>query len=472
MVGIVGDTDNVQIVLTKTAEYEDDTVETVIYENKAELSQFVIPEGATMGDYVDVSVAHTAVLGKDGYYHLDSANGPILVVDLNYAGIVLSDALTGGRGIMLAYVENADGSITKYDIGAAVKEYEAVMDRNGYYPLTEDLILFYEIYATDAGVWSFNEIEGESVWMYCMRTMTLPEPELPSLLGMTMTLGNSLAANFVIGNAQVTGTGYVAEIVKEYADGTTKTVEIPQSQWQKYGSSGYYFTFYGVFAKEMTDLFTVNVYNADGEKVVATYVRSIEGYCYDQIVKEEGKTAPNAENLALYVDILKYGAAAQDYFDDYNIGNLATARLSEAQLAYGTETITMTDIRVKGTGYLGSTLSLKNEISMNFVFANSTINQAAYATISFTNHYGELKEKTVQAADFQLYGTSGKFVIVDGMAVADCSEQITVTLYTADGTVLSTNIDSVEAYIARMSNADVLYPAIMKLATSAYNYFH
>ena len=203
-----------------------------------------------------------------------------------------------------------------------------------------------------------------------------------------------------------------------------------------------------------------------------TYTRTIEDYCYDMLVEEEAKAAPNAESLALYVDILKYGAAAQDYFDDYNIENLATARLSEAQLAYGTQEVEMEDIRVPGTDYLGATLSLKSEISMNFVYGNAVIGNAAYATISFTDHYGNLKEERVEAAQFGAYGTSGKYVVVDGMAVADCSAPITVTLYNADDAEITTTVDSVESYICRMGTADAVYPAIMKLATTAYAYFH
>ena len=298
------------------------------------------------------------------------------------------------------------------------------------------------------------------------------EPQMFDLAGMTMTLGNSLAANFVVMKDELTGNGNYAVIEKTYADGTTKSVIIEQADWQPYGNDGYYFTYAGVFAKEMTDQFTVNVYNANGEQIMNTYTRTIEDYCYQQILKAEAQESPDPKDLALYIDILKYGAAAQDYFKDYNLDNLATARLSDVQLGYGTQNVNITDIRETGTGYMGSTLSLKNEISMNFVFDNATINKAAYATVSFTNHYGDLKEKTVKASDFQTFDTQGKYIVVDGMAVADCSAKITVTLYDISGSVLSTNVDSVASYIFRMSNADALYPAIMKLATSAYNYFH
>ena len=291
-----------------------------------------------------------------------------------------------------------------------------------------------------------------------------------NLAGMTMTLGNSLAANFVVNDSDLEGTGYYAVITKE---GSTEAVTIPQSEWEVYTNNPArsYFTYEGVMAKQMTEEFTVIIYNAAGEQVNNTYVRSIAGYCRDQIEKEEGKASPDAEQLALYVDILKYGAAAQVFFK-YNTEKLATEGLTEAQLAYGAQEVEMEDVRVKGTGYRGATLSLENKISMNFVFQNATIDAAAYAMVTFTDHYNKAQEKRVEAADFEVYSTSAKYVVVEGMSVADSFAPITVTLHSADGTVLSTTVDSVESYIFRMGTADAVYPAIMKLANSAYNFFH
>ena len=128
---------------------------------------------------------HTAVLGEDGYYHLDSVDGDVLVVNLKYQDIILSAALQSDRPVMYAWMTNEDGSQFKYDIGNAILEYEEVMDANGNYPLTEDLLLFYQVYAMQAGTFTFHltgNYNEECVWMYCMRTMKLPEvtPEEPT----------------------------------------------------------------------------------------------------------------------------------------------------------------------------------------------------------------------------------------------------------------------------------------------------
>ena len=166
--------------VTRTGEYQQTVIIEKVYENKADLSAFTLPENASLGDYVDVyGQTQTAVLGEDGYYHLNHDEGEIILVDMNYEDIVLSDALKSDRPVMNVYVDNEDGSKTKYDIGNAVLEYEAVMDENGYYPLTEDLIFFYKNYTQGAGTWSYYLPDGgyneECVWMYCCRTMLLVE---------------------------------------------------------------------------------------------------------------------------------------------------------------------------------------------------------------------------------------------------------------------------------------------------------
>ena len=161
------------------------------YENKATLTPFSVPAGAKLGGYVDVmgDASHTAVLGSDGYYHLDSADGDVLIVDFDYQDIILSAALQSDRPVMNAYVTDENGDTIKYDIGDAIKEYEAVMDGNGYYPVTEDVLMFYQVYAMGAGTFTYHltgmNYNEECVWMYCMRTMNMdnvvqPDPSEPT----------------------------------------------------------------------------------------------------------------------------------------------------------------------------------------------------------------------------------------------------------------------------------------------------
>lgn len=182
--GVSGVEGTFNLNIEKTGDYT--VVETPIipYENKAQLSAFTVPEGSKFGSYIDVTAEtkYAAVLGEDGYYHLDSEDGPVILVDMNYQDIVLSNALKSDRPVMYAYTTDEEGNNVKYDIGNAILAYEEVMDENGYYPLTEDLILFYDTYAVGASIYSFfvSSYNPENVWLYCMRTITFPEVTEPS----------------------------------------------------------------------------------------------------------------------------------------------------------------------------------------------------------------------------------------------------------------------------------------------------
>ncbi len=185
-IGVSGVDGSFNLNIAKTGDYTVVEIPIVQYENRADLNPFTLPEGTTLHSYIDVTAdtTHTAVLGDDGYYHFNGADGDVILVDMNYQDIVLSNALNSDRPVMYAYVTDDEGNQIKYDIGAAVKEYEAVMDENGYYPLTEDLILFYDTYAVGAGTYTFyvtGTYNEDNVWMYCMRTATFPEVEEPEV---------------------------------------------------------------------------------------------------------------------------------------------------------------------------------------------------------------------------------------------------------------------------------------------------
>ena len=217
---------------------------------------------------------------------------------------------------------------------------------------------------------------------------------------------------------------------------------------------------------------TVVVYNSNGEQVTNEWVDSIRDYAMRALVKEEAKTSPDAEKLTLYVDMLNYGAAAQTYFDNYNADDLANSQLTAAQKAYATGDVDMENGRVTGTGFAGSTLTLESRIELNFVFNKSVVTRDMYAVATYTDHYGDSKEVVIDGSDFVEYNASNWYIPVAGMSVADCGQLITLTIYDADDSVVTSATDSVESYVSRISNANELYVMIMRFATSAYASFH
>ena len=94
-----------------------------------------------------------------------------------------------------------------------------------------------------------------------------------------------------------------------------------------------------------------------------------------------------------------------------------------------------------------------------------------YAEYSYTDHMGRLVAVRVNYPQFVNYkGTMG--IHVDRQVVADCRKPVTCRLYSGDGILLSTVIDSMESYAARMSASGPLYESVIKFSDASHAYLH
>ena len=183
MVGISG-VSEVTLTVERIGDAEElPEIEEIIYENQAELDVFEGVDGELT--YVDVVAGeHTAVLGEDGFYHLDTEDGPILYANIaggSQYGCSLIDAMSYGQ---VSYYAD---ELTKIDFIEAVAEYEAVADENGFYPLTVDLIeMFCQLgnakgwYDTDIlGTFIFGDVEinPETYWLFSCAYVAEDAPE-------------------------------------------------------------------------------------------------------------------------------------------------------------------------------------------------------------------------------------------------------------------------------------------------------
>ena len=308
--------------------------------------------------------------------------------------------------------------------------------------------------------------------------ITVTALELFEIDSANMTLGNNLSMNFYVNPEYLEGNEeYYAEITKTYADGRDDVVVlVDDDNWGVDSRDGfYYFTLDKVAAKEMADTIYVVIYRDETEDVAVSEVweDSVRAYAERALKKEEGKTASDADKLALYVDLLNYGAEAQNYFK-YNVSDLANKNLTAEQKAYGQDEVTMTDESVRGTGYAGMDLVLESSIIVDFYFTSIPDNHDdMYAIATYTNHYGEAQEIRVEGEAFLQDPADGCwYAPVKGLVVADCMQMVTIQVYDANGSVVGNAKDSVASYTARLANASPLYVAIMKFAVSAYNSFH
>lgn len=140
------------------------------YENKHVPSPFTFSGNAAALTYVNTKDASVdkAVLGDDGFYHLNSADGPILYADLDDSRISIEEANSYGQ---LKHFEYEGEKLVKtVDYSLAMTSYIENMDKStGLYPLTEDLMEVFSKVGTGNGWYGADGWVGgelEDSWMF------------------------------------------------------------------------------------------------------------------------------------------------------------------------------------------------------------------------------------------------------------------------------------------------------------------
>jgi len=159
-----------------------DRVETtkIIYENKTTPAAFTFTgdKGALLSVNTLDSVVDEAVLGADGYYHLNDAKGPVLYANLNDSQMSLNAASSYGQLKGSDYDENGN-LIAITDYNTAFAEYFECADASTYlYPLTDDLMeMFIEVGANQSWYGATGWVGGtkDDAWMFACYYNELPE---------------------------------------------------------------------------------------------------------------------------------------------------------------------------------------------------------------------------------------------------------------------------------------------------------
>ncbi len=116
-----------------------------IYKKTAELSQYTLPAGAQIKEFDLTASTDTYKFvfnEKDGFYHLNSENGPLVLVrlaeDCDY--IACFQTMLDRSGVTKYFFDENDEFVKKESYSECLLEYiEYVDEAEGVYPLTEDL---------------------------------------------------------------------------------------------------------------------------------------------------------------------------------------------------------------------------------------------------------------------------------------------------------------------------------------------
>ena len=174
--------ETVIITATKTGNVEEEVVaETNDYENT------VTPSNQTLaGDFedyqyvnIDDTTVDKAVLGADGFYHLNAADGPVLWVVLNDTWLSLMGAATAndGAGMLIEAIIEDGKVVEKINYSAALMAYAGCAataeDGTKLYPMTADLKAMLEKAGTSLGWYDAkygivgSEVDTKDNWMFC-----------------------------------------------------------------------------------------------------------------------------------------------------------------------------------------------------------------------------------------------------------------------------------------------------------------
>lgn len=283
-----------------------------------------------------------------------------------------------------------------------------------------------------------------------------------------MRFGSDLSLLFAVRQSHFDSlNGVTAKVTKAVAGAEGQVTNIPSEDWTTatIGSVKYYVVeFDGLAAKEMSDQVTVEIVDAAGNVLNVNFTTSVRNYAMEIL----GKTDKDDFKTAI-VDMLNYGTAAQEYFDDYNIEEPANKLLNAEQRALASVEGTYEDKRVKDDTYFDAS-NLRFVSKINLIF-RLKISKDTYAVFTWTDHMGNSKRVRVENTDYAI--SEGMYVVeLDELVVADARQLVTCTIYNAaDDSVVTTVIDSVESNAARRTqNVSKLYVEFMKFADSAHTY--
>jgi len=118
-----------------------------VYQATHNLAPYTLPAGAAFGEFdlKAASDAYNLVLDDNGFYHLDSADGPLVLVRLGEASggsryLDSFETILEHSGVTKYFYDENGEFVKKESYSECLLEYIAVMDEEkGVYPLTEDL---------------------------------------------------------------------------------------------------------------------------------------------------------------------------------------------------------------------------------------------------------------------------------------------------------------------------------------------
>lgn len=231
--------------------------------------------------------------------------------------------------------------------------------------------------------------------------------------GASLTLYNDISVNYRVSKALLEENGYTNPYVKFVLNGKETVVRTYREEGDKL-----VFDFDNLAPNQMNDTIYATLYATKEGEICASEVTeySVADYCYNMLEKYASNDA-YTEFCTLLVDLLNYGATAQQY-TNYNMDALVNASLTEEQKALGTsemrelssvfnkeyETISNPTVAWKG-----ASLKLEDSVTIRFTIETEDISNMV-ATI----HCGD-QQWSIAHSEFVEAGNNRYYVCFEGL---------------------------------------------------------
>lgn len=143
------------------------------YKTTSELSQYTLPAGSSLKEFDLKADSYTLVKDDKGWYHLNTADGPLVVMLLGEKSAYLDDfkTIVEKSRVGKHFFDENGKFIRKESYNECLLEYIAVMDEKaGVYPLTDDLKYivqqrgdYYGWFDADGDQYLFRDQNGEKI---------------------------------------------------------------------------------------------------------------------------------------------------------------------------------------------------------------------------------------------------------------------------------------------------------------------
>lgn len=318
-------------------------------------------------------------------------------------------------------------------------------------------------------------------------------------LGNNLDIQNDITLNFRILKSQLTAYSDIFTVFDktDYSTGTATTINsvIYASDLVAADpeNTRYVFAYTGVEAKMMNDNINAKLYvkDANGNYLCSVKDASVVSYTNLALAQTNATSFPATLKTAL-VDMIYYGSKAQDYFNDYNIDNLAIDAIDDSYITqYATDPVRSTFETTNDVSEFENSIVTdwkRNLACLNKVIYNIRMVVAENDQFPIENYKLKITYKNVDGVDdvHWVDGASGEITYGSGrwtygfdkLAVMQFGEAFTAVLCDLDGNPVSTTwTTSIEDYVAAAvgstlgDDLKVMLKYMMTYGDSARTYF-